>query len=38
MFDSVKDHQTAGACIQNMLLAAHELGLCAVWLGQILNN
>ena len=38
MYDSVKDHQSAGACIQNMLLAAHELGLGAVWLGQILKN
>ena len=43
MYDSVKDHQAAGACIQNMLLAAmllaaHELELGAVWLGQILKN
>ncbi|MDH3347488.1 MAG: nitroreductase [Desulfobulbaceae bacterium] len=38
MYDSVKDHQSAGACIQNMLLAAESLGLGAVWLGQILNN
>ncbi|MBW2328484.1 MAG: nitroreductase [Deltaproteobacteria bacterium] len=38
MYDSVKDHQAAGACIQNMLLTAHELGLGAVWLGQILKN
>ena len=38
MYDRVKDHQAAGACIQNMLLAAHELGLGAVWLGQILAN
>jgi nitroreductase len=38
MYDSVKDYQAAGACIQNMLLAAHELGLGAVWLGQILTN
>ena len=27
-----------GACIQNMLLAAHGLGLGAVWLGEILKN
>jgi nitroreductase len=27
-----------GACIQNMLLAIHHLGLGAVWLGEILNN
>ncbi|MGR0482352.1 MAG: nitroreductase family protein [Candidatus Electronema sp. V4] len=38
MYDRVKDHQAAGACIQNMLLAAHALGLGAVWLGQILAN
>jgi len=38
MYDAVKDHQSAGACIQNMLLAVHELGLGAVWLGQILQN
>jgi nitroreductase len=38
MYDEVKDHQSAGACIQNMLLAAEELGLGAVWLGQILQN
>jgi len=37
-YDEVKDHQSAGACIQNMLLAAEELGLGAVWLGQILKN
>jgi nitroreductase len=36
MYDRIKDHQAAGACIQNMLLAAEELGLGAVWLGQIL--
>ncbi|MCL7486614.1 MAG: nitroreductase family protein [Desulfobulbaceae bacterium] len=38
MYSEVKDHQAAGACIQNMLLAAEELGLGAVWLGQILQN
>ena len=38
MYDRVKDHQAAGACIQNMLLAAHALGLGAVWLGQILAS
>lgn len=38
MYDELKDHQSAGACIQNMLLAAEELGLGAVWLGQILKN
>lgn len=38
MYNEVKDHQSAGACIQNMLLCAEELGLGAVWLGQILQN
>ncbi len=28
----------AGACIQNMLLAAHALGLGGVWVGEILKN
>jgi nitroreductase len=38
MYDETKDHQAMGACIQNMLLAAHSLGLGAVWLGEILKN
>ena len=38
MYSEVKDHQSAGACIQNMLLTTEELGLGAVWLGQILQN
>jgi nitroreductase len=38
MYNQVKDHQAMGACIQNMLLAAHALGLGAVWLGEILNK
>jgi len=38
MYNDVKDHQAIGACIQNMLLAAHALGLGAVWLGEILKN
>ena len=38
MYDEVKDCQAAGACIQNMLLAAEELGLGAVWLGEIINR
>lgn len=33
-----KDLMGIGACIQNMLLAAHAVGLGAVWLGEILNN
>ncbi len=38
MYNEVKDHQAIGACIQNMLLAAHSLGLGAVWLGEILKS
>lgn len=38
MYDYVKDIQAMGACIQNMLLAAHGLGLGTVWLGEILKN
>jgi nitroreductase len=38
MYHATKDHQAMGACLQNMLLAAHGLGLGAVWLGEILKN
>jgi nitroreductase len=38
MYHDTKDHQAIGACVQNMLLAAHGLGLGAVWLGEILRN
>jgi len=38
MYNETKDHQSIGACIQNMLLAARSLGLGAVWLGEILNR
>jgi len=38
MYNETKDHQGIGACIQNMLLATHALGLGAVWLGEILNR
>jgi nitroreductase len=38
MYNTTKDHQAIGACIQNMLLAIHALGLGGVWLGEILNN
>lgn len=38
MYNEVKDYQGIGACLQNMLLAAHGLGLGAVWLGEILNR
>ena len=33
-----KDIQGIGACIENMLLCAHDLGYGTCWLGQILNN
>jgi nitroreductase len=33
-----KDIMAIGACIQNMLLAAYELGLGSCWLGEILNR
>ena len=38
MYDHTKDVQACGAAIQNMLLAAHGIGLGAVWLGEILNQ
>ncbi len=38
MYNEVKDHQSMGACIQNLLLAAHGMGLGAVWLGEILKS
>ncbi len=37
-YDRTKDCQAIGACIQNMLLAIHSIGLGAVWLGEILKN
>ena len=37
-YDYVKDIQAIGACIQNMLLTIHHLGLGGVWLGEILKN
>lgn len=38
MYHEMKDFLAMGACIQNMILAAHVLGLGAVWLGEILKN
>jgi nitroreductase len=38
MYNDTKDHQAIGACLQNMLLAAHAIGLGVVWLGEILKN
>ncbi|HNY64320.1 MAG TPA: nitroreductase [Deltaproteobacteria bacterium] len=37
-YDRTKDLQGIGACIQNMLLAIHDLGLGGVWLGEILRS
>ena len=37
-YDRTKDAMAIGACIQNMLLTIHSLGLGAVWLGEILKN
>jgi len=37
-YDRTKDVQAIGACIQNMLLVLHALGLGGVWLGEILKN
>ncbi len=38
MYDRTKDVQSVGAAIQNMLLAAHDAGLGACWVGEILNR
>jgi nitroreductase len=38
MYHEMKDHQSMGACIQNLLLASHGLGLGAVWLGEIVKS
>ena len=38
MYDARKDHQGAGACMQNMLLAAYSLGLGGLWIGEIINQ
>ncbi|HQI82655.1 MAG TPA: nitroreductase [Deltaproteobacteria bacterium] len=37
-YHRTKDIQAMGACIQNMLLAIHGLGLGGVWLGEILKS
>ncbi|MDA8105462.1 MAG: nitroreductase [Nitrospiraceae bacterium] len=37
-YHRVKDAQSIGACMQNMLLEAHALGLGAVWLGEIIKS
>ncbi len=37
-YNRTKDVQAIGACIQNMLLTIHAMGLGGVWLGEILNK
>jgi nitroreductase len=37
-YHRTKDAQAVGACLQNMLLEAHALGLGAVWLGEIIKS
>lgn len=34
-YDVIKDVQAMGACLQNMLLAIHNLGLAGLWIGEI---
>ncbi len=38
MYHQIKDHQSGGACLQNMMLMATALGLGTCWLGEILKN
>lgn len=38
MYDRTKDLQSSGAALQNILLAAHDMGLGACWLGEILKS
>ena len=33
-----KDLMSIGACIQNMLLEAHAIGLATCWMGEIINK
>ncbi|MDP2923431.1 MAG: nitroreductase [Candidatus Omnitrophota bacterium] len=37
-YNQEKDLMAIGACIQNMLLYIHSIGLAACWLGEILNK
>ncbi|HON79613.1 MAG TPA: nitroreductase [Spirochaetota bacterium] len=37
-YDRDKDLMAIGACIQNMLLSAHSMGIGSVWLGEILKR
>ena len=34
----IKDVQAIGACIQNILLSAHEIGIGSCWIGEIYKN
>lgn len=34
----IKDVQSCGAAIQNMLLAAHEMGIASCWIGSLLEK
>ena len=36
-YDYTKDVQSCGAAMQNILLAAHELGLGSCWVGELLS-
>ena len=35
-YDRLKDAQSCGAAIQNIMLAAHSLGIGSCWIGEIL--
>ena len=37
-YNREKDIMAIGACIQNILLQAYELGLGTCWLGEIINR
>lgn len=37
-YNYIRDVQSVGAAIQNILLAAHENGLGTCWIGEILNR
>ena len=37
-YDMIKDAQSMGACMQNLLLAIHDLGLGGLWIGEIRKN
>lgn len=37
-YHRIKDAQAVGACLQNMLLEIHSLGLGGVWLGEIIKS